>query len=814
MAAAVGFDVGHSVCRAACWSAGERAAAFIVPDRDGARAVPACAAVDASGRLHFGRAARNLISGRPDSGTTDVLTAFERDEILLCGGVDHAARDLLGGLLGYLRDTVRHAVGAAVESAVVAVPALWDKDMRARLEGLGPALGLRLTAMPAPVLAVLAAGFDKPAPVPAPAGILVYDLGGRTFTVSKVRVAEGLVEMIASRTAMNVAGWSFTRGLVDTLCARAAQRAQVDLRSDKALHAKLTEQAEEAKCRLSSARSTAVELLDIPLPGSDAFIDVVEEIPRGEIDDMIAASIASSIEMTREVAGAGMLTHLLVIGGSARLSYVPDQVAVSFPRLQRLSVGDAGEMIVSGAACLAAGPAVKVIRPGDEADAPPPPPPAKAEPAQTEPAKPEPAKVEPPRPEPSSADSALPRVNRREIVERRFELLDAVDLRLDTPLVMLSGEAPGPLHCHLPDPPPAALACAVRVRRPDGATSVARQTVALPAGLAAGAELAVSLAIDDDGAPAVVVELPDGVTLRATEWLAGEAEPERKPAAVAGGGGPERYAPLTAREQVGGVSALRGVDPDSHRAVLVKRFAAGDELARGQFLGALSVLDIDHPHVARVLDFGPAEGGWYTVHEYDDWPTLREVITVGGRRAPQGVRWSVTVIEQLCAGLARLHERHVCHRNLKPSNILVQPDGPKVRLADFEHAALLRGREKLGDLVGTLPYMAKEVLERHADHRADLYAAGVLLFELVTGELPFAAQAQRALMEQILTQPTPSAAERNPEVPPALDEVIGLCLEKDAEARFQSADELRDALAAFAAGWTESRSYSLEDTGG
>jgi serine/threonine-protein kinase len=143
-----------------------------------------------------------------------------------------------------------------------------------------------------------------------------------------------------------------------------------------------------------------------------------------------------------------------------------------------------------------------------------------------------------------------------------------------------------------------------------------------------------------------------------------------------------------------------------------------------------------------------------------------------------------------------LHQRHIFHRNLTPSNILIDAEAKSAKIIDFQIAVSLRGRDQVTQVAGTLPYMAKEVLEGHADQRADIYSVGVMLYELLTGKLPFWATSQRALVEQISSVPAPEPKSLNAALPEYLNDAILRALSKDPARRFQTAAELRDALVA------------------
>ena len=154
---------------------------------------------------------------------------------------------------------------------------------------------------------------------------------------------------------------------------------------------------------------------------------------------------------------------------------------------------------------------------------------------------------------------------------------------------------------------------------------------------------------------------------------------------------------------------------------------------------------------------------------------------------------------QLVEGLAAAHEQGVIHRDLKPVILRLTTD-ERLKILDFGLARLVRCLSPMDDtessldtvvFAGTLPYMAPEQLRGAAgDVRSDIYSAGVVLYELATGRLPFPEKLATALADDILHQAPPPPGRLRPELSPRLEEIILKCLEKDPENRYQSAKEL------------------------
>ncbi len=197
---------------------------------------------------------------------------------------------------------------------------------------------------------------------------------------------------------------------------------------------------------------------------------------------------------------------------------------------------------------------------------------------------------------------------------------------------------------------------------------------------------------------------------------------------------------------------------------------------------ARAMARLSHPHIVGLFDFGDVDGVFYIVMEFVDGMNLRRLAR-DGRLAP---REALAIIPQVCDAVQYAHGMGIVHRDLKPENILVDSGG-RVKVADFGLAKLV-GRESLAvsltgsqAVLGTPQYMAPEQIERPADvdHRADIYSLGVVLYELLTGELPigrFEPPSQRVAVDV------------------RLDDVVLRALEKAPERRYQRADEMKTAV--------------------
>jgi CheY-like chemotaxis protein/tRNA A-37 threonylcarbamoyl transferase component Bud32 len=204
---------------------------------------------------------------------------------------------------------------------------------------------------------------------------------------------------------------------------------------------------------------------------------------------------------------------------------------------------------------------------------------------------------------------------------------------------------------------------------------------------------------------------------------------------------------------------------------------------------------ITHRNVVRTHYFGEWSGAYYLTMEYVEGVTLRQLIDTRGRL---GVPSTLAIGSQLAESLAVAHEQGVIHRDIKPQNLLLDAEGV-LKVMDFGIARLAERSSELtevGLVVGTPAYMSPEqLLADQLDPRSDLYSAGLVLYECLTGRLPFEARSAVALISKILTEEPPTPATLNPEIPLALSELITRLIARAPENRVQSARELAEQLA-------------------
>jgi serine/threonine protein kinase len=228
--------------------------------------------------------------------------------------------------------------------------------------------------------------------------------------------------------------------------------------------------------------------------------------------------------------------------------------------------------------------------------------------------------------------------------------------------------------------------------------------------------------------------------------------------------------------------------------VLSENLAASSEFMERFRREARTAANLRHPNVITVHDFGEDERGVpYLVLEYIGGPTLADLMDGGldDQRIPD-------LLDQIAAGLDYAHARGVIHRDIKPGNVLMTEDGRAV-LADFGLAWLLEGAHLTltGGVIGTPEYMSPEQAAGNPiDHRSDVYALGVVLYEMLVGDRPFVAETPIGVLLQHLQDKAPSVLVARSDLPAAVGDVLDKVLVKDPVDRYSSAGELARAFRA------------------
>jgi Tol biopolymer transport system component len=234
--------------------------------------------------------------------------------------------------------------------------------------------------------------------------------------------------------------------------------------------------------------------------------------------------------------------------------------------------------------------------------------------------------------------------------------------------------------------------------------------------------------------------------------------------------------------------------------VLPASFSADRDRLQRFAQEARAAAALNHPNILSIFDIGEEQGAPYVVSELLEGETLRDRL----RNGPLPIRKVIDYAMHVAKGLAAAHEKGIVHRDLKPENLFLTADG-RVKILDFGLAKLTRPetQDRSGDaptiqiateagvVMGTAGYMSPEqVRGKSADHRADIFAFGAILYEMVSGKRAFHGETAADTMSAILKEEAPELSETARNVPPGLDRIVRHCLEKNPAQRFQSAGDL------------------------
>ncbi len=248
-------------------------------------------------------------------------------------------------------------------------------------------------------------------------------------------------------------------------------------------------------------------------------------------------------------------------------------------------------------------------------------------------------------------------------------------------------------------------------------------------------------------------------------------------------------------------------DQELGRRVAIKilndRHAADESFVERFRREAKNAAGLSHPNVVSIYDRGEAEGSYYIAMEFLDGRTLKELLV---RNGPPPVPIAIDYARQILSAIGFAHRNGIVHRDIKPHNVVVGRDG-RLKVTDFGISrAGASQMTEAGSIIGTAQYLSPEQARgAHVDNRSDIYSVGVVLYELLTGEVPFTGDTPVEIAMKHLSQAPKRPSEIRPEVPRDVDAIALRALAKDPADRYQSAEEMDAELARVARGLAVSR---------
>ncbi len=240
--------------------------------------------------------------------------------------------------------------------------------------------------------------------------------------------------------------------------------------------------------------------------------------------------------------------------------------------------------------------------------------------------------------------------------------------------------------------------------------------------------------------------------------------------------------------------------------ILNERHARDDQFVERFKREARNAASLSHPHIVRIYDRGQFDETYYIAMEYLDGPTLKELLV---RKGPTPPLTAIKFAREILSALAEAHRHDIVHRDIKPHNVIVSPDW-NVKVTDFGIARSGASQmTEAGSIVGTAQYLSPEQARgKPVDQRSDLYSVGIVLYEMLTGTVPFTGDAAVEIaMKHLSNIPEPPSTRREG-ISPDLDAVVMRALAKDPEQRYASADEMDADLARVARGVAVSQQTS------
>lgn len=278
---------------------------------------------------------------------------------------------------------------------------------------------------------------------------------------------------------------------------------------------------------------------------------------------------------------------------------------------------------------------------------------------------------------------------------------------------------------------------------------------------------------------------------------------------------------LTSRYQIlekigeGGMALVyRSLDTLLHREVAVKvlreQYASDEQFVERFRREAQAAASLSHPNVVNIYDVGEVDGTHFIVMEYVHGRSLRRIIQEEGRLSPI---WAARCALQICDGLQHAHERGLVHRDIKPHNILITPD-ERVKVTDFgiARAASTSTLTQTGIIIGSVHYFSPEQAKgANIGPQSDLYSLGIVLYEMLTGEVPFTGDSPISVALKQIDEPAPRVTERRPDCPPALARIVDRAMSKSLSDRYADAAQMAADLRRYL--WSAGGAAAEEETG-
>ncbi len=235
------------------------------------------------------------------------------------------------------------------------------------------------------------------------------------------------------------------------------------------------------------------------------------------------------------------------------------------------------------------------------------------------------------------------------------------------------------------------------------------------------------------------------------------------------------------------------LDRDVAVKMLRLDFANDEEFIRRFHREAQSATSLTHPNIVNIYDVGEENELYYIVMEYVDGQTLKQYIQ---QNSPLRVEKAIEIMRQLASAISHAHHNHIIHRDIKPHNILIDHEG-NVKITDFGIAMALSATSitQTNSVLGSVHYLSPEQARGGmANRKSDIYSLGIVMFELLTGRLPFSGESAVSIALKHLQSETPSVRRWNPNIPQSVENIVLKATAKDPFHRYNSADEMEEDL--------------------